>query len=104
MTPKQRSAWSGWVEDRIVRYLWTPRHGQGESPRALSWMTIVVVAAVMLGIGVGAYVGFRGGRAEPPPTNSVLPALSVSVPSEYPSPSSAPASSAPPSPSPSPSK
>jgi hypothetical protein len=106
MAEKDRPAWFGWVADRAGRYLWRPRHSRDEGSQGVSWMAIVVVAAVILGIGAAAYAGFRIDDDERPPADVALPGPSLLLPGDYPSVAvsvaaapSASAPSAPPSPS-----
>jgi hypothetical protein len=106
MAEKDRPAWFGWVADRAGRYLWTPRHSWDEGSQGVSWMAIVVLAAVILGIGAAAYAGLRTGDDERPTANVALPGPALLLPGDYPSVAvsvaavpSASAPSAPPSPS-----
>ena len=106
MAEKDRPAWFGWGADRAGRYLWRPRHSRDEGSQGVSWMAIVVVAAVILGISAAAYAGFRIGDDERPPADVAMPGPSLLLPGDYPSvaasvaaaPSTS-APSAPPSPS-----
>jgi hypothetical protein len=106
MAEKDRPAWFSWVADRAVRYLWRPRHSRDEGAQGVSWMAIVVVAAVIVGIGAAAYAGLRIGDDERPAADLALPGPLLVVPGDYPSVAvsvaaapSASAASAPPPPS-----
>jgi hypothetical protein len=83
MAAKDRLAWWRWVADRAVRYLWRPRHGHDEDPRGVSWMSLVVVAAVVLGFGAAAYAGYRNGEKRPSAAVA-RPTLSRAVPDDIP--------------------
>jgi hypothetical protein len=100
MAAKDRRAWSGWVGEMSVRYLWRPRHSRGEESPAINWLGIAVLAVALLGIGAALFAAFRGDDGPAAPVT--LPTLSVAVPGgDYPS---IPVSLLPaPSPSPSPS-
>jgi hypothetical protein len=97
MAVKDRSAWSSWVADMSVRYLWRPRHSQDE-PRRLNWITVAGVLAAVLAIGAATYAVFRDDGDEQAQAGVTLPTPALMAPGDY---ASVPVYVAPASPSPS---
>jgi hypothetical protein len=87
MADRDRPAWFGGLADLAVRYLWRARHGQDDDPPSARWAAVVLVAAVVLGVGAAVYAGFRiaGGERSPsdvslPPLSSQEPVVAVPIP------------------------
>jgi hypothetical protein len=105
MVQRDRAAWSGWVAELAVRYLWKPRHNRADDYRSVNSTAIAAVAAVVVGIGAAVYVGVLIADDGRPPVEIALPERPVIVRGDYPSvpvsvaPVLATSASTPPSPS-----
>jgi hypothetical protein len=80
MADRDRPAWFGGLADLAVRYLWRPRHGQDDDPPSTRWAALVLVAAIVLGVGAAVFAGFRIAGGERSPSDAALPPLSSPEP------------------------